>query len=688
VSVGPPPATAHQESRSWSSVSAAIFLLVFGFLPLVNWIPGGRQAPWYPIAVGGWLSGSAIVLGATVLLLIVARRVPVLRAEAWLEHPRVGRIAESGFTGAAVAALALLLYVLLARLVFSARPLVIDEVVQTFQAQLLARGRLWLPTPPHPEFVSQLNLIDAGGKTYSHFPIGGPAMLALGELIHAPWLVNPIAGALSVLLFHRVVSHIELRPRVRLAATILFAFAPFTAFMAGSFMNHVPALTWLLLGLAGLAEVTGTDRPPLWWAFACGAGFGMAAAIRPLDAAIFAAPAGAWICARAIRRRIPVSALVVAGVGLAIPVAGLLAANWATTGAPLRFGYEVMWGHNVGLGFHPSPWGERHTVSDGIELINLYFLRLEEFLYESPVPSLVPVIGGLLLARRLPPFDRYLLLTAGLLTAVYFAYWHDGYYLGPRFMYPLLPVMVLWTARLPALVRERFPVGATRAVLFAYATAVVIACVAGVPVRVSQYSALFPVMRWDVSRAADAAGARNAIVFVRETWGAQLLARMWTLGVERQDAERIFQHVDACRLEGAITDLEARREAGAVTPEQTLTLLAPMMLDSARTIASPFSPDSTERFEPGRPYRQVCADRINDDRGGTTLLPPLLLARDGNVYVRDLHSRNRLILDQYPGRPVFLLHPRSAQGIAPPVFYPLSRDSLIALGRRPGANGL
>jgi hypothetical protein len=129
VSVGPPPATAHQESRSWSSVSAAIFLLVFGFLPLVNWIPGGRQAPWYPIAVGGWLSGSAIVLGATVLLLIVARRVPVLRAEAWLEHPRVGRIAESGFTGAAVAALALLLYVLLARLVFSARPLVIEEVV-------------------------------------------------------------------------------------------------------------------------------------------------------------------------------------------------------------------------------------------------------------------------------------------------------------------------------------------------------------------------------------------------------------------------------------------------------------------------------------------------------------------------------------------------------------------------------
>jgi hypothetical protein len=688
VNVGRPVATSHQEvGRSWGSGFAAVFLLVFGFLPLVNWIPGGRQAPWYPTAVGGWLSGSAIVLGVTVVLLIAARGVPALRAEGWLEHPLVGRIAESRLSGATVAALAVLLYGLLARLVFSARPLVIDEVVQMFQAQLLARGRLWLPTPPHPEFVSQLNLIDAGGRTYSHFPIGGPAMLALGQLIHAPWLVNPIAGAVSVLLFHRLVSRIELRPRVQLAATLLFAFAPFTAFMAGSFMNHVPALTWLLLGLVGLTEVTGNDRPALGWAFACGAGFGMAAAIRPLDAAIFAAPAGVWICALAIRRRIPISALVAAGAGLAIPVAGLLASNWATTGAPLRFGYEVMWGHDVGLGFHPSPWGERHTVSDGVELLNLYFLRLEEFLYETPVPSLLPVIGTLLLARRLPPFDRYLLLTAGMLTGVYFAYWHDGYYLGPRFMYPLLPVMVLSTARLPALVRERFSAGAVRAVLFAYGSSAVVACVAGVPVRVSQYSALFPVMRWNVSRAADLAGARNAIVFVRESWGAQLLARMWTLGVQRPDAERIYQHVDACRLEGAITDLEARRERGPVAPEEALALLAPMIADSARLIASPFSPDSSERFEPGRPYRQACADRINDDRGGTTLLPPLLLADDGNVYVRDLHSRNRLILDQYPGRPVFLLHPRSAQGIAPPVFYPLSRDSLIALGRAPTAKG-
>jgi hypothetical protein len=685
VSVPQPAAPAAGASRGWLAArAAAVFLLIVGLLPIVNWIPGGRQAPWYATAVGGWLSGSAIVLGAAVVLVMVSRRVPALRPDAWLDHPAVARIAASRLSGLALAALALLLYVLIARLVFGARPLVIDEVLQTFQAQILVRGRLWLPTGPHPEFVSQLNLIDVGGKTYSHFPIGGPAMLALGELIHAPWLVNPIAGAVSVLLFHRLVSRIEPRPRARLAATILFAFAPFTAFMAGSFMNHVPALTWLLLGLVGLAEVTVGDRPSAWWAFACGLGFGMAATIRPIDAAIFAAPAGVWICARVIRGRLPLSILIAAGAGLAVPLAALLASNWATTGAPLRFGYQVMWGPDVGLGFHPSPWGERHTPSDGLEFINLYFVRLQDYLYESPVPGLVPVIGALFLTRRLPSFDRYLLLTAGMLVAAYFAYWHDGYYLGPRFMYPLLPLLVLWTARLPSLVRERFSPAVTRGVLFGYGTSAIIACIAGVPVRLSQYAGMFPVMRWNVSETAQAAGVRDAIVLVRETWGAQLLARMWALGLPRPEAERIFRHVDACRLEEAISELEVHGDGRSSTPAAALSAIAPLMADSSRLVRSPFSPDSSERFEPGRPYPALCVERINDDRGGTTLLAPLLLARDGNLYVRDLHQRNRAILEEYPGRPVFLLRPPAGQGGALPVFHPVSRDSLLALGSSSG----
>jgi hypothetical protein len=679
---GVPPAPSAGAGRSpWVPRAAAIFLLIFAFLPLVNWIPGSHEVPWYRGLAGEWVNGTAIVIGAAAVLTILSRRFPSLWPETWLAGPRVSSLAISPVTLAVIVTLAFALYAGIARVVFDAHPLVIDEIVQTFQAQILAGGRLWLPVPPHPEFVSELNIIDRGGKMYSHFPVGGPAMLALGELIHVPWLVNPVAGALSVALFAAMASTIEPGRRTRLAATVLFAFAPFTAFMAGSYMNHVTALTWLLLGLAGLAKVTATEAPRPRWAFACGLGFGCSAAIRPIDAAIFAVPAGLWLFVRAGQRHMRVRDLAAAGLGLALPLAALMWANLETTGAPLRFGYQVMWGGNVGLGFHPSPWGVPHSPLRGLVLLNLYFIRLQTFLYETPLPSLVPVIAALALTRRLSPFDRYLLATSGLLVGAYFAYWHDGYYLGPRFMYPLLPALVLWTARLPRIAAERFG-GPTagRAVLFAYLVSGILALGVDLPIRARQYHAMFGPMRWDVSRAATAAGVRNAVVFVRETWGAQLLVRMWALGVHRADAERIYNRADACVLDHAITTLE--RAPGHVLPHDSLLhVLDPTTADSSRLVRSSFSPDTSERFLPGHRYTQDCVDRINEDRGGTMLLAPLLPVRDGNIYVRDLHERNAELAREYPDRKLFLLRPPSAlPGIAP-AFSPLPRDSLLAASK-------
>jgi hypothetical protein len=64
------------------------------------------------------------------------------------------------------------------------------------------------------------------------------------------------------------------------------------------------------------------------------------------------------------------------------------------------------------------------------------------------------------------------------------------------------------------------------------------------------------------------------------------------------------------------------------------------------------------------------------------LLAPLLLARDGNVYVRDLHERNALLAREYPNRALFLLRPPSSGAGAAPVFHPLSRDSLLSADQR------
>ena len=73
------------------------------------------------------------------------------------------------------------------------------------QARIYTSGHLWLPVAAHREFFSILHVVDTGDKVYSQFPPGGPAMLALGELAHAPWLVGPACGAISVALFARLV---------------------------------------------------------------------------------------------------------------------------------------------------------------------------------------------------------------------------------------------------------------------------------------------------------------------------------------------------------------------------------------------------------------------------------------------------------------------------------------------------
>ncbi|MGQ0640252.1 MAG: hypothetical protein ACT4P6_05690 [Gemmatimonadaceae bacterium] len=93
-----------------------------------------------------------------------------------------------------------------------------------------------------------------------------------------------------------------------------------------------------------------------------------------------------------------------------------------------------MWGDSHSFGFHKSPWGVAHSRVRGLELVNLYALRLQSYLFQSPAASLLPDIATLAVARGLTRFDRALLWAMVLLLAAYFAYWHDGFYRGPRFL--------------------------------------------------------------------------------------------------------------------------------------------------------------------------------------------------------------------------------------------------------------
>ena len=660
---------------SWRGRLSALFLLLVGLAPVVNWIPGGRSASWYPVVASGWLSGTAITLGAAVVLAILTKR--------WSPDPTavrrlLDRVAgRSVLAGWGLALSAFVVYALVARLVYSGVPLHVDELAQVIQARIFATGRLFLDTPRWPEFQSALHVLDAGGRWYTQFPPGGPLLLVPGVWLGIAWLTGPVLAALSVALYWSIVRRVEDRTGVALGAALVFAFAPFVVFMSGSHMNHVGTLffalaaSWSLLRLAS----TPPGRDGMIRGVGLGTALGCMATIRPLDAAAFALPAAVWLVRRTVRDARQLPALVGSALGVLVPLTCLAWYNAQTTGSPFLFAYEALWGPEHGLGFHAAPWGDAHTPARGLELVSLYLLRLQTYFLESPVPSLLFASVGFAFWREWDDMSGYWWYSVVVLLLAYWAYWHDGFYLGPRFLYLAIPLLALWTVRGLVALADRcsaYPL-ARRGVWWGAAVCLAIAVAVNIPVRARQYREGLRVMRVDGTEPARRLGVHNALILVRESWGAQLVPRLWALGVSRSLTELLYRSVDSCVLEESIGELERT----SMSDSTAMRRLVPLLRDSARVVPSPWSPDRSERALPGRGYAPICQERVADDQAGFTVFAPLLARPWGsNTYARDLHARDSLLLRQDPARLVYLLRPASLDSGATLMLYPVNRDSL------------
>jgi hypothetical protein len=655
-------------------VAGAVCLAVLGFLPLASWIGGGLGDPSYSRRWVEWAYGTAICGGVGVVVAIFSTRLSEPTAQAWTSYARgvsqrLTAVAQP--VDIAISLCCFIVYLLIARTLFASRPLLIDELVQVLQARVYASGHLSVPASTAPEFFSVLHIVDTGSQVYSQFPPGWPAMLALGSLVGAEWVVGPVCGAIAVFVFSKLAREV-LRDESRACApfaTILFGLAPFSAFQFASHMSHGPVLMWLLIVTLALARAMsrsqGSSARPLAarWVFVAGFAGGCAFAVRPLDAVAFGAVASAWFALAAWRRTVSLPLFIAGALGLVVPVGAVMWVNAHTTGSAFRFGYEVLWGASHGLGFHSAPWGDAHTPQRGIEILSAYVTRLNVYLFESPFPSLLPIIIGLVLIRRLSSVERFLFAATGVHALLYFAYWHDGFFLGPRFIVPWIPLLILIGARSLAWLTRA---SVDRRLRFGTAGALVAALIVTIgislPSRAAQYRSGLSSMRVDYSAEAVRAGVSNALVFVRESWGAQLIARLWALGVSRPATAALYSQVDACVLEGSVRTLEAGSVRGLAAEAQ----LQPLLRDSSRVRASGVSPDTTERMLPGLVYGATCSARVTEDREGYALYPPFLLDRaSGNVYVRDLHERDSLLTMRYPGRAVYLVRRDGVDGHAP-----------------------
>jgi hypothetical protein len=640
----------------------ALVLFALGIVPMANVVAPGNGLQWWNQSVRLWALWTLAVVALALLIARVAPRVP--DALPGLFEWGVLRPSRRAFMVLLALAVALIGVFFSWRL-FGLEPLTIDELSLQWQGRLLASGRLFAAAERIPEFFSTTQTAIVDGRWFTHFPIGPAALLSPGVAAGVPWLVNPLLAALGAVIVYRFLAATTSELEAR-AVALLFASSPFVSFMAATQLDHVPALVAVWAAVAALPAWAAATDPTRARRFAAviGAGLGMAATIRPYDAALSAAVIGLFQLREMRRNRALARSLVVQVLAGCVPVALLLAANAATTGDPLTFAYDALNGHAHRPGFHVDPMGELHTPRRGVFNVSAYLLRLDATLLGWQVPALLLVIAALALQRRTTRWDELCLGLLGVLLVGYWYFWGEGRALGPRFLFTAAPVFLLYVARFAGALRERL----TRPLLRRAATLLVpIWILLGwlLPASVAQPNGVWaltrratehPVAMRLIDRAIEEQRLSNALVFVADGWHARLIARLSVLGARPFTAHKIVEYYDACMLQQLVDSAE---RMPAPPAERSRFVFA--TLDRApRAVQVPgMSLADQLSFEPGRALTAVCAAElataVSNGADYARHLPRNATDRDGRLagdvlYARDFGARNALLRERFGTR--------------------------------------
>jgi hypothetical protein len=302
---------------------------------------------------------------------------------------------------------------------------------------------------------------------------------------------------------------------------------------------------------------------------------------------------------------------------------------------------------------------------------------------EWPLPVLLIICGVLWTLRRGTRWDSLLLALLGSFLAGYAAYWHDGFFDGPRFLFPVAPVLLVYLARMPEAAE-----GMTHVTRRRVARLVVPACLlcswlvplpfSSVPGRLIGQRDQRSKLKTDVVAQVKHAplenllGQTEVVVFVREPWRARLLARLRGLGVRQFDAEQVVNTTDACAVQLALDDADTAPSADTGAMRATVLARA-RAAGPARVQANVIAESQVARAVNG-PDAPRCRDELAADTLGTMpygmFLREQQVEHDGRlggdvIWVRDLGARDTLLNAALGGRLWYLYKPgRSADDAA------------------------
>lgn len=332
----------------------------------------------------------------------------------------------------------------------------LDDILYLFHARYLADGALALPMPPSTDAFDHYLMDSYQDRWFvTTFP-GWPLALALGVKIGAPWIINPLLAAISVLLLHSVTRTMTDRGTANLAA-LLMAVSPWYISMAATQLIHT--FTYALILAAWVLLLKARARPSVVLPFLAGALMGWLVMTRPLEGFFMGALTGLWVLTFLKDKR-QWQTVLAYGLGCVVIGGLIFPYNTYLTGdpfqTPLNTYYDRFWGPGSNaLGFGPDRgapgWGnvDVFTGHSPLEALingqqNLYELNFSLLGWgaASLAFALVFVFWG-----RWTKFTAAMAVIIGATFGLYALFWfYGGYFAGPRYWFMMIVPLLILTA--------------------------------------------------------------------------------------------------------------------------------------------------------------------------------------------------------------------------------------------------
>ena len=361
---------------------------------------------------------------------------------------RSGRTARLPWVVLAAAGFVLVFSAAYNSLVFERVPHFHDEAAYLFQARIFLTGHFSAPVPRAADSFDFPHMVNAG-RWYSIYPPGFPMLLAAGLGLGAPGLVNPILGALAVILIFFLGAEVYSR-RVGILAAVLAALSIWFLLLSSSLMSHTAAMAagafFLLFAFRSLRA------PTLANGLLAGLGWGLSFLIRPYDAVLLALPLAIVLAVRTlkefrVRSKNALAMALVAG----LAIGGYLLYNAATTGDPLKPGYIARYGSSYSVLFgRAATLDYEFTPHFALLQIGQNLGAISRYLFGWPLTSLwLLLFTAWAWVRRRGERGRDLLVVSGFLSLFvgFTFFWGSFLTLGARMLFNSFPILVLLSAR-------------------------------------------------------------------------------------------------------------------------------------------------------------------------------------------------------------------------------------------------